>query len=328
MHGEELGEVLKRFVHEAILPTDQTELISGNTQSYLIESDSIALSYANGSGPEDPHWHPDEVETYLVHIETTIAYRSVDTPGAHQIVTFAPGRVLFPTRTCHFTDLRGFTEVMSFRQYPAVERVNCKTCHLRETGDCAGLERVATGFQGQDVLVAMAVERQDWLTSSRQHQYMSTLERAIQIAAEAHAGQLDKAKQPYILHPLRVMLRVQTESERIAAVLHDVVEDTPVTLQQLEGEGFAVDILEAPRASRHSSISWSMKSTRFDRSSPAEGDRSRHRRCGRTESTMPLGVFGCHHGSEFEDLSAAPPREGSTKSVQRPLPRTRPNVAS
>lgn len=74
---------------------------------------------------------------------------------------------------------------------------------------------------------------------------MSTLERAISIAAEAHAGQLDKAGQPYILHPLRVMLRVSTEEERIAAVLHDVVEDTSVTLEQLANEGFSNSVLSA-----------------------------------------------------------------------------------
>lgn len=74
---------------------------------------------------------------------------------------------------------------------------------------------------------------------------MSTLERAIEIAAQAHAGQVDKADQPYILHPLRVMLRVNSNAERIAAVLHDVVEDTPVTLDMLAAEGFAVEVLDA-----------------------------------------------------------------------------------
>ena len=77
---------------------------------------------------------------------------------------------------------------------------------------------------------------------------MSTLERAISIAAEAHAGQLDKAGQPYILHPLRVMLRVSTDDERIAAVLHDVVEDTSVTLEQLANEGFSNSVLSAVQA--------------------------------------------------------------------------------
>ncbi len=74
---------------------------------------------------------------------------------------------------------------------------------------------------------------------------MSTLERAIAIAAEGHAGQFDKAGQPYILHPIRVMLRVSGASERIAAILHDVVEDTPVTLDQLSNEGFSREVVEA-----------------------------------------------------------------------------------
>ena len=74
---------------------------------------------------------------------------------------------------------------------------------------------------------------------------MSTLERAIAIAAEGHAGPFDKAGQPYILHPIRVMLRVSGASERIAAILHDVVEDTPVTLDQLAKEGFSREVVEA-----------------------------------------------------------------------------------
>jgi (p)ppGpp synthase/HD superfamily hydrolase len=77
---------------------------------------------------------------------------------------------------------------------------------------------------------------------------MATLERAIALAATAHAGQVDKAGQPYILHPLRVMLRVVSEHERIAAVLHDVVEDTSVTLQVLVEEGFAPEVVAAVEA--------------------------------------------------------------------------------
>lgn len=74
---------------------------------------------------------------------------------------------------------------------------------------------------------------------------MATLERAIEIAAKAHAGQTDKAGEAYILHPLRVMLSLTTENERIAGVLHDVLEDTDVTLEQLESEGFANEVLVA-----------------------------------------------------------------------------------
>lgn len=77
---------------------------------------------------------------------------------------------------------------------------------------------------------------------------MSSLERAIAIAAQAHAGQVDKAGQPYILHPLRVMLRVAGESERMAAVLHDVVEDSNVSLEDLAAEGFSGEVLAAVEA--------------------------------------------------------------------------------
>ena len=74
---------------------------------------------------------------------------------------------------------------------------------------------------------------------------MPTIERAIEIAATAHAGQRDKAGQAYILHPLRVMLRVDGEHEQMAAVLHDVVEDTSITIDDLAREGFPIEVLRA-----------------------------------------------------------------------------------
>jgi hypothetical protein len=74
---------------------------------------------------------------------------------------------------------------------------------------------------------------------------VSTLERAIAIAVAAHTGATDKAGAPYILHPLRVMLTLQGEAHRIAAVLHDVVEDTSVTIEQLRELGFASEVLDA-----------------------------------------------------------------------------------
>jgi len=74
---------------------------------------------------------------------------------------------------------------------------------------------------------------------------MATLEKAILIAAQAHLGQRDKAGAPYILHPLRMMMRMESESAMIAAVLHDVVEDSDWTLEQLRGEGFSEEVLQA-----------------------------------------------------------------------------------
>lgn len=74
---------------------------------------------------------------------------------------------------------------------------------------------------------------------------MSTLEKAIAIAAQAHQGQKDKVGAPYILHPLRMMLKMDDEKEMIAAILHDVVEDTDWTLRDLAKEGFSEEVLEA-----------------------------------------------------------------------------------
>jgi (p)ppGpp synthase/HD superfamily hydrolase len=75
---------------------------------------------------------------------------------------------------------------------------------------------------------------------------MSTLERAIAMAAEAHAGVKDKGGAPYILHPLRMMLKLSTPEERIVAVLHDVCEDCPEwTFERLRTEGFSPSIIEA-----------------------------------------------------------------------------------
>ena len=76
---------------------------------------------------------------------------------------------------------------------------------------------------------------------------MGTLERAIEIATEAHRGQLDKAGNEYIGHPLRVMAMGQSVEEKIVGVLHDVVEDSAWTFEQLAAEGFSAEIVEALR---------------------------------------------------------------------------------
>ena len=77
---------------------------------------------------------------------------------------------------------------------------------------------------------------------------MSTLENAIAIAAKAHEGKVDKAGAPYILHPLRIMLRFSRNEERIVAALHDVVEDSDISLDALRQEGFSDIIIDAINA--------------------------------------------------------------------------------
>jgi len=79
-----------------------------------------------------------------------------------------------------------------------------------------------------------------------------TLNDAIAIAAIVHKDQTDKAGDPYILHPLRLMMKMNTEEARITAVLHDVVEDsrdnpaeTRWTFERLRADGFSEEIVEA-----------------------------------------------------------------------------------
>ena len=72
------------------------------------------------------------------------------------------------------------------------------------------------------------------------------LEKAIKIAVEAHTEQVDKGGNPYILHPLRVMLSLDLEEERIVGVLHDVVEDCKGwSWERLKEQGCSDKLIEA-----------------------------------------------------------------------------------
>ena len=70
------------------------------------------------------------------------------------------------------------------------------------------------------------------------------LNKALEICYEAHKNQLDKANKPYILHPINVALRCETEEQKIVALLHDVVEDSNITLDYL-AKYFNSNIIEA-----------------------------------------------------------------------------------
>ena len=79
---------------------------------------------------------------------------------------------------------------------------------------------------------------------------MPTLEDAIILATNYHKEQVDKAGEPYILHPMRVMLSMETTGEKIVAILHDVLEDTDTTLSYLE-EFFPGKLLVSVNALTH-----------------------------------------------------------------------------
>jgi (p)ppGpp synthase/HD superfamily hydrolase len=72
-----------------------------------------------------------------------------------------------------------------------------------------------------------------------------TLEDAIVLATNAHKGQKDRNDEPYVMHPIRVMAQLWGHDERMVAVLHDVIEDTDVTLDDLRKAGYPDRIVEA-----------------------------------------------------------------------------------
>lgn len=76
------------------------------------------------------------------------------------------------------------------------------------------------------------------------------LEKAISIAVEAHRGQKLVNGEPFILHPLHVMFQMKTEDEKIVAVLHDVIEDTEITIDYLS-DFFKFPIIQALIALNH-----------------------------------------------------------------------------
>ena len=71
------------------------------------------------------------------------------------------------------------------------------------------------------------------------------LSKAIEIATNAHKDQIDKGGAPYILHPTAVAAGVETTEQKIVAYLHDVIEDTDITAEDLLAAGFTTDIVEA-----------------------------------------------------------------------------------
>lgn len=79
---------------------------------------------------------------------------------------------------------------------------------------------------------------------------MDMLSAAIAWASEAHEGQKDKCSEPYILHPLRVMMAMQSEKDRAVAVLHDIIEDTSVRVSDLR-DVFSREIVDAVVAITH-----------------------------------------------------------------------------
>ena len=81
--------------------------------------------------------------------------------------------------------------------------------------------------------------------------YTDLTKKAIKVAFDAHAGQLDRSGMPYILHPIHLAEQMKDEDTCVAALLHDVIEDTDITIEELRGYGFTEEQLEAVRLLTH-----------------------------------------------------------------------------
>ena len=74
---------------------------------------------------------------------------------------------------------------------------------------------------------------------------MDIIEKSLEIALKAYSGQKDKAGKTYILHPLRLMAKMVTEEEMSVALLHDVIEDSAYTADDLLNEGIPSNVVDA-----------------------------------------------------------------------------------
>lgn len=81
--------------------------------------------------------------------------------------------------------------------------------------------------------------------------YTEKTKSALKLCFEAHKEQLDKGGIPYVFHPFHLAEQMKSENAVIVALLHDVVEDTDITLAQLEKEGFGDEVIDALRLLTH-----------------------------------------------------------------------------
>ena len=81
--------------------------------------------------------------------------------------------------------------------------------------------------------------------------YTDKTKKAMKLCFEAHKDQVDKSGMPYVFHPFHVAEQMKDEATTIVALLHDVVEDTDYTLEDIAAEGFGQEIVEAVSLMTH-----------------------------------------------------------------------------
>ena len=75
--------------------------------------------------------------------------------------------------------------------------------------------------------------------------YTELTKKALKLSFEAHKNQIDKSGMPYVYHPFHLAEQMQTEEETIVALLHDVIEDTDYTIDDIKASGFSDQVIEA-----------------------------------------------------------------------------------
>ncbi len=75
--------------------------------------------------------------------------------------------------------------------------------------------------------------------------YTERTKKALKLCFEAHKEQIDKSDMPYVFHPFHLAEQMETEETTIVALLHDVVEDTDYTIEDLTDMGFGEDVIAA-----------------------------------------------------------------------------------
>ena len=75
--------------------------------------------------------------------------------------------------------------------------------------------------------------------------YTAMTKKALKLCFEAHRDQIDKSGMPYVFHPFHLAEQMDTETSTIVALLHDVIEDTNYTLQDLKEMGFPNNVIDA-----------------------------------------------------------------------------------
>lgn len=153
------------------------------------------------------------------------------------------------------TDVRLFMASTHDEQYVgayAEVRRGCQVELLRSLGDADWfrVQGSADDLKARDF--ALVTEQQpeefaevDPNTVQALQHLLEQVELARQIATRAHAGQTDKAGRPYIDHPRRVAARLADLQAQAAAWLHDVIEDTEVTAEDLRNEGVDDEVIAA-----------------------------------------------------------------------------------